>query len=77
MDSAGREIFEAMLSSTSVEAAGAWALLGTCKAARSVGGAASLKEQVCAVAVVPDVEGHHAVPFVFDGHPYLGGNTEY
>jgi hypothetical protein len=82
MDSAGREIFEAMLSSTSVEAAEAWALLGSCKAAKTVGGAASLKE-VCAVAVVntliptQPLSLQFAVPFVCGVHPYIGVNTEF
>jgi hypothetical protein len=38
-----REIFEALLSNPHVVPAEAWALLGTCRAARSVGGAASLR----------------------------------
>jgi hypothetical protein len=79
MDS--REIFETMLSSSSVGAAEAWALLGSCKAARSVGGAASLKE-LTAVALLsptstPLEELQYAVPFVCDLHPYVGGNTEF
>jgi hypothetical protein len=81
MDSRGREIFEALLSSPSVEAAEAWALLGTCKAARSVGGAASLKE-VCAVALFTTtahkpLEEQYAVPFVCDLFPHEGSATEY
>ena len=76
----GREIFEAVLSSPSVEAAEAWALLGTCKAARSVGGAASLK-QLRAVALVTTahkpLEEQYAVPFVCDLFPYEGGSTEF
>jgi hypothetical protein len=76
----GREIFEAVLSSPSVEAAEAWALLGTCKAARGVGGAASLK-QLRAVALVTTahkpLEEQYAVPFVCDLFPYEGGSTEF
>ena len=41
-DKTARELFEALLSNLALGAAEALALLGTCKAARSVGGAPSL-----------------------------------
>ena len=41
-DNPARELFEALLSNPALGAAEALALLGTCKAARSVGGAPSL-----------------------------------
>ena len=66
----GRELFEALLSNPAVGAAEAIALLGTCRAARGVGGAASLSA-IRTVAVV-DSEAYEPelpVPLIRDLEP--------
>ena len=70
----GRELFEALLlSSPAVGAAEAMALLGTCRAARSVGAAASLAN-ISAVAVVNSENGEPVVPLIRDLDPSQENN---